>query len=225
MPGGESVPPDAFVATRYALAASYVRADAGVFVLAVSATALPQILADRWLLDGSAIAISGLLSFVQLYVNLLLTYRALDHAGAAPPGYVRADLTEARFGSMFAMGFVSGAAIIAGLILLIVPGLMLLLAWSVATPALVGERLRAIESLGRSWRLTRPALGRVVLLWLPVLLFLGIVGVIGYQIGWFTEVATLAETIVLNILLSAVGTFLPVVATFAYLALREADAE
>jgi hypothetical protein len=59
------------------------------------------------------------------------------------------------------MAILSGLGIFVGMIFLIVPGVILYIIWSVAAPALVEERLGAIDALGRSRELTRGARWKV----------------------------------------------------------------
>jgi Uncharacterised protein family (UPF0259) len=57
--------------------------------------------------------------------------------------------------NLIALGIVEGIAILVGLVLLIVPGLILTTIWSVAPPAVVLERAGPIAALGRSRELVR----------------------------------------------------------------------
>lgn len=216
-----SVAADGFAGRCYARAADYVVADRRVFAALVAVTALPQIAADLSN-DETAINLTALLlSFIQIYVNLLVTFRALDHGGGGSPGYVRSHLTEGRYGGAFALGFVSVAAILGGLILMIVPGILLMLLWSVSLPALAAERIGAIDALRRSWNLTRTALRSVAVTAMPILL------------AWLAMFACVAVTfyhpqtldvmnVALNLALSALLPFSAAVWVFAYLELRDA---
>ena len=71
-----------------------------------------------------------------------------------------------------------GLAVVFGMILLIVPGIMIACAWCVAVPSLVADRTGIFESFSRSAELTRGNRWRVfglfVLLWV-ILLVLGMV--------------------------------------------------
>lgn len=58
---------------------------------------------------------------------------------------------------LFLLGVLSAVGIALGLVLLIVPGVVLYVVWSVAAPALVEERLGPFEALGRSRHLTKGA--------------------------------------------------------------------
>ena len=59
------------------------------------------------------------------------------------------------FGSVFIIRVLGAFAIIAASLLLIVPGVILALAWSMAVPVAVEERLGVVRSFGRSLVLTR----------------------------------------------------------------------
>ena len=74
----------------------------------------------------------------------------------------------ANFGGQFGVGLLSGLGIVLGFVLLIVPGLFLMTAWSAAGAMRVAEGVNASEALGRSHRLTKgarwPIFGLVLLL-------------------------------------------------------------
>ena len=55
------------------------------------------------------------------------------------------------FARLFGIGFLSGLAILVGLLLFILPGLYLLGRWSIAGPAMIAEKSGVIDSLKRSW--------------------------------------------------------------------------
>jgi hypothetical protein len=71
-----------------------------------------------------------------------------------------------------------GLAIVCGMILLIVPGIMIACAWCVAVPSLVAERTGIFDSFGRAAELTRGHRWRIfglfVLLWV-IFLVLGMI--------------------------------------------------
>ena len=56
---------------------------------------------------------------------------------------------------LIGFGILFGIGVAIGFVLLIVPGLILLTFWSVGAPAIVVERLGAIDAFGRSWHLVR----------------------------------------------------------------------
>lgn len=97
---------------------------------------------------------AGGLAFVSLMVSLaftillqyfvtekLLADRLADRVG---PG-------KRRYGSLFGALFLSGIAIAAGLLLLVLPALYLMARWLTLAPHLVEGNLSANEALGRSW--------------------------------------------------------------------------
>lgn len=83
---------------------------------------------------------------------------------------------------LFGLAILSSLGIALGFLLLIVPGVMLYVMWSVAAPALVEERLGPIEALGRSRELTSGARWKIFGLTLVVLvvywMFSALIGVI-----------------------------------------------
>ncbi len=89
---------------------------------------------------------------------------------------------------LIGLAIISGIGIILGMILLIVPGIILALMWSVAVPALVVERVGVFEALGRSNVLTKGAkwqifgLGVIIIVayWLLSIVF-GFIGLAGYS--------------------------------------------
>ena len=66
-----------------------------------------------------------------------------------------------RLGPLFWMNIVMGVGLLAGFAALVVPGIWLYVAWSVATPALLIENLRGRRALGRSYRLVKGRWWRV----------------------------------------------------------------
>ncbi|HEX4695225.1 hypothetical protein [Sphingomonas sp.] len=69
---------------------------------------------------------------------------------------------------LLGLAIVMGLGLILGFALLIVPGVILYLVWSVAVPVTVVERRGVIESLGRSGELTKGARGTIFALFVIV---------------------------------------------------------
>jgi hypothetical protein len=88
-----------------------------------------------------------------------------------------------RLNTLAVAGILAAIAIVIGLILIIVPGLLLLTAWLVIVPVIMLEGRRVVESFGRSWELVRPQFGSVfVIMILTVLILIGVgiaFGIIG----------------------------------------------
>ena len=84
-----------------------------------------------------------------------------------------------------------GLAVLGGFILLIIPGIIFLVMFSVAIPALVVENLRGTDAMSRSWNLVKGsfwhALGLIIVAGIITAVVGGIVGAIGGAISdnWF----------------------------------------
>lgn len=90
---------------------------------------------------------------------------------------------------LFAIGILAGIAIVIGLMLVIVPGLILAVMWCVAVPAFVAEGMPVMESFGRSARLTENNRWRIFALF--VIFALGSL-VLGAVVGAVTAFTPLA---------------------------------
>ena len=146
-----------------------------VLLAGIPAVAMPLLLTE----DG----VAGPPNLAGIYANagiLLLGSTCCSYVLTAALSYATAtDLNDERptFGKALGTGFrsllpllllalVSVIGIYGGMLLLIVPGLILLVAWSVAAPALVCERLGVFASLGRSQQLTKGWRWRIFFLFL-----------------------------------------------------------
>jgi hypothetical protein len=90
-------------------------------------------------------------------------------------------------GALIGNGILKAIAVVIGLILLIVPGLILLTIWAVTGPAIVVERKGAIDAFGRSRELVRGegfSVFAVLVVTLLIVIGIGIVlGIIGAVLG------------------------------------------
>lgn len=99
----------------------------------------------------------------------------------------------ARFGSVILISILVGLAVLGGLILLIIPGLIFAVMFSVAIPALVVENLRGTDAMSRSWNLVKGyfwhAVGVIILAAIIGAVVAGIIGAIGGALGdnWFVS--------------------------------------
>jgi hypothetical protein len=119
------------------------------------------------------------------------------------------------------LAIVMAIAVGIGFVLLVVPGIMLYVMWSVASPALVAERTGVFEALGRSRELTRGARWKVfgieAILVVVYYIFLGVLGATliatigvdfktypatGLSIGWI--LATVLVSVIVNTVWSTV---------------------
>lgn len=171
-------------------------AGVGVFVLIVTAASMAiQGVASSMFVDqlqaarSGADPLAGLRVFASgwywLTVLVSLTVTSFSFAGATfgmlnsaqgqPAGFsdcARAGL--AKLGPILAIFLLTYIGFLVGLLLLIVPGIIVALMWSVATPALLAENLGVLDSFGRSRALTKGSRGKIFLV-----LFLGVIVVYG----------------------------------------------
>jgi len=63
------------------------------------------------------------------------------------------------FVPVFGLSLLHGIGVSLGLLLVVIPGVLLLLRWSISLPVLLVEKCGVVESLRRSWELTRRRLG------------------------------------------------------------------
>ena len=108
-----------------------------------------------------------------------LVRSTVDHEEGRHPGLgesIMAGLVVAI--PLIVMAIISGIAMMIGMVLFVVPGIILYMMWSVSAPALVDERLSIMGALGRSryltrgyrWRIFGMVLVLVVLSWLAMAL-------------------------------------------------------
>ena len=96
---------------------------------------------------------------------------------------LRGRTLPARFWGFFGLGLLSSIAILFGVVLLVIPGIVLAVRWSASAPILVDTDDGVIESLQHSWRLTGPAFWPILVallaIWGPALLF----GIVTFSLG------------------------------------------
>jgi hypothetical protein len=186
-------------------AASLLISAAAVFIVVGVLSALLQNAGGLVLaLLAGAIRLAGHALYTGFVVKLVQDMRdgrrdetVGDLFSAAAP----AILPLIGFGILFAIG------VAIGFVLLIVPGLILLTMWSVGAPAIVVERVGAVDAFGRSWRLVRGEAWSVFATLLVVLLIviaIGVVlGVLATPIG-DGEVATYVAAIISSVITAPV---------------------
>lgn len=119
----------------------------------------------------------------------MITQGALVRATVAHDEGRKASLADCAMAGLRAafplllLGILSALAITLGFMLLLVPGVILYVMWSVAAPALVEERLGPIEAFGRSRDLTRGArwqiFALILVIFVAYLLFSAAVELLG----------------------------------------------
>lgn len=144
----------------------------------------------------------------------VLMYAALVHAAMAGMNGRKATLGESlraaagHFIPLLAMQLVMIVPILIGFLLLIVPGVMLAIAWSMALPARVVERTGVLRSLGRSLELTRGSRWAVFGVFVVVLVLGAIIGaVVGGLMGFVIGLAAPSQVdLLVSVLVQPVTT-------------------
>ncbi len=116
---------------------------------------LTSLAIDLLLSLEDAIRAQGLLGLMNLYFQLVVVSAALSAGGVPGYSFKPREPTRGRYPSAFGLSLVWFLGVGGGLVLLVVPGLVLLVRWSVSTPVLLAEDLGILESLRRSWQITR----------------------------------------------------------------------
>lgn len=97
--------------------------------------------------------------------GFLLLRAMLLREGLLEPG------PAGRFGAYFGLSLLSGLAILLGLVVLVVPGIVLIVRWLPAYAILLSEDTKVTEALSRSWDVTRPQFWPILAAVLIVLVF------------------------------------------------------
>ncbi|NEX91597.1 hypothetical protein [Caulobacter sp. 17J65-9] len=134
-------------------------------------------------------ALGGLAMFVGTFVlQAALTHGTVADLNGKRVTFGSALSTGGRFMlPLLGLGILMGLAFMVGYLLLIVPGIMLSVAWAVAAPVLVVEQRGVTETFGRSADLTRGnrwaifglGVAYLVVTWLVGAMLGGVAGVIG----------------------------------------------
>lgn len=130
----------------------------------------------------------------------MITQGALVRATTAYSEGRKASLGESAMAGLsvavplFLLGLVSAIGIALGFLLIIVPGIILYVMWSVAAPALVEERLGPIEALGRSSDLTSGARWKIFGLTLVIVVLYWMFSALVVMLGalWYGGLADFA---------------------------------
>lgn len=142
---------------------------------------------------GSLYAVwgAGLFNWVISVVIAAIVQGALTRATVAEREGKRASFGECIaaglrvFLPLIAVGLIYGISVGIGFVLLIVPGIIVMIVWSAAAPAIVVERDGVIASLGRSNELTRGSRWRIFGLFLVLLViylvFFTVVGLLAMK--------------------------------------------
>ena len=97
-----------------------------------------------------------LIAAATILLQMALTIVFVQHQWGSPVSMPEAfEQSRARFWPTLVMLVLGALGMLCGLILFVVPGLFLYVAWYVALPVVVGERRDATDALDRSLHLTR----------------------------------------------------------------------
>ena len=215
----------AFARRAFAEGAEYIRGDLPMSLLVIGILATLSFSVDTFLPNPAAAAVNVGVSGLTVYLQILLTFRMLYANGAAPPGYTLAAKTEARVPSMIAVGFISGVAILLGLLVLVLPGLILMVFWSLTLPALAAERLGASDAMRRSWHLARPAFGCLALIGAVFVVAVALIFLMAVSVAYFVPHIGWLPTLITDVCFPIVILWSAPVWTAAYLELRNKVAD
>jgi hypothetical protein len=145
--------------------ARLLRMNVGLALLALGVMTLLSVAADLYP-DFVGLSLLG-----SIIVTLVLQYEISSAI------LIHYDLIDGRTGRQLAallgLNFLSGIAILFGLIVLIVPGAYLFVRWSAAAPALIAEDAGILESLSRSAEAVegrfRHVFAAILVVWTPSL--------------------------------------------------------
>jgi hypothetical protein len=73
------------------------------------------------------------------------------------------------FAPSLVVSLLSGLAILVGMLLFVLPGLVILVAWGYALWFVALQQKRAVDALGASWRLLKQRTGSVVIVFIIIL--------------------------------------------------------
>jgi hypothetical protein len=113
-------------------------------IIAMAAMTVPAVAID---LGWGGLGAQFLLSVISLVMQYWLTASLLDDLGLR-------STSGPRFPAFFLLGIVTGLGILLGMILLIIPGILLFVRWSISVPAVVAGDERVFDAIGFSWRET-----------------------------------------------------------------------
>jgi hypothetical protein len=123
--------------------------------------AVPSILSDLYMDEREGIQLVGLVSLFLIAFQVILTRRSLVRRNLLT---IRHDPPRGFAPRAIGQNILWALAIVAGLIALIVPGLILLVRWALCLPVLISEDVSVIESFKKSWTLTKGHFAKIAAL-------------------------------------------------------------
>jgi len=132
------------------------------------------------------------------------------------------NFTVTRLVSLLAAGIITGVLTIVGLICLIVPGIIVTIMFALVVPAIIIERIGALDGLGRSRRLVRNRWAKTFVLLLLIGIILAIVGLVA---DWIGSPLGSASSLVTGVIAALIQPILPIATTFLYYSMAAREAQ
>ena len=187
------------------------------FALSAALVGIPAFLIGLMDLESGAFAVAGIIGGLISFITTYILQGALIHGAVVDFNGGRASFRDClstgvkHFLPLLAIAILMALGVWAGMILLIIPGVILAIMWVVAVPARVVENTDIMESFGRSRELTKGSrwgilgLGIIylivyvlvtVIVMVPVGIFAGSAGAGGFFIGFLNALATIVASMI-----------------------------
>jgi hypothetical protein len=124
-----------------------------VAIYIVAMTVLEMVVTDPEIGPAGIVFALFFIVYIWLYVALLAA--AVRTSGGVTVGAGALSVAPMKVVKVFVLGMMAAVPIALGLLLLIVPGIMLAMAWALVSVLIVAERADFLDAFGESARLTR----------------------------------------------------------------------
>jgi hypothetical protein len=160
---------------------------------------IPGVISDLYLELREGLQLVAITGLFLILLEIILTQRSLAQRNLIT---VRHDPPRGFYPRVFGQGILWGVALLLGLMAVVVPALILFVRLSVCVPALIAEDAGVIESLKRSWTMTKGHFWVILLIFLAVS-FPVILGILATVVASFvlTDCA-LVESVLINTTIS-----------------------
>ncbi len=193
-----------------------IKDDLGYVLAWVAAVALVGVVSDVALPTENGLAVAGTIASLMVTLSgqshLIRRYLERHHIISAE------DARQPRLGSIFGISLLVGIASLAGILLLVIPGIFLASRWFASVPALFARQSNATDAMRGSWSITE---GHVLAIFgtMLVLMLPAIFGIATLFATADDEVISVGESLALNIpiALSTAALWVSAAAIFARL--------
>jgi hypothetical protein len=169
-----------------------IRGNALAAVIGIVGLSGADMIIDR--LPTQSFALTGLVSLIAQYALIAAALRKL--------GLIGEGEGAAKLPAMFGLLFVTNLATLIGVVLLIVPGVILAVRWSIVVPILLAERTTIREAMRQSWERTAgrfwPIFGVFAIFTGALVVAVGVAAMFEGNV-----VATVATSVVINVVVVA----------------------